>query len=363
MKGAGVSRSRDLRFRTKLLLGMMLVVLALTGLGLFLAQRKVSHEAAIDLQKDFRSTLATLSSVQEVRHAALAERCRALVRRPRIHAALEDDALDLLYPSSRDELRDVMGSEEEPVPGGPPTLRARFYRFLDSRGTVISPPLGAEVGDLTPLEETQLSLPRAPEAQQLGYLARETAGAIEEIDDVIAMPIVSTETGDVIAALVLGFKPVDLGGRRAGVEIRSGIQLGERLHLPALAPTARTTLAAEVSRAANSPTPAGESFPASINGEPHQIFFKRRNADSLYPPAHEVVVYPLAAARARQRQLGGHVLLAGAALLLLGLAASHFLTARLSAPVEKLEVDSAEDRIRRARAESVLEMTSAELQR
>ena len=71
---------------------MMLVVLAMTGLGLFLAERKVGIEAARDLQQDFRNELATLHGVQEMRHVALAERCRDLVKRPRIHAALEDNA-------------------------------------------------------------------------------------------------------------------------------------------------------------------------------------------------------------------------------------------------------------------------------
>ena len=43
-------------FRRNLLVAMMLVVLAMTGLGLFLAQRKVAIEAARDLQQDFRNS-------------------------------------------------------------------------------------------------------------------------------------------------------------------------------------------------------------------------------------------------------------------------------------------------------------------
>jgi signal transduction histidine kinase len=57
------------------------------------------------------------------------------------------------------------------------------------------------------------------------------------------------------------------------------------------------------------------------------------------------------------------VLGAGALLLLLGLAGSHVVSARLSAPVERLAQDSEVDRARRAQAEAALEMTSAELQR
>ena len=66
-------------FRAKLLVAMTLVVVAMTALGLFLAQRKAAIEAERGLQQDFRNKLATLHGVQDVRHAALAERCRTLV--------------------------------------------------------------------------------------------------------------------------------------------------------------------------------------------------------------------------------------------------------------------------------------------
>jgi signal transduction histidine kinase len=50
-------------------------------------------------------------------------------------------------------------------------------------------------------------------------------------------------------------------------------------------------------------------------------------------------------------------------LLLGGLAASHFLSSRLSAPVTKLAVDSEENRSQRVRAETALDLTNKELQR
>src|ERR1039457_6434246 len=95
-------------FRVKLLASMMIVVSAITAVGLYIAQRNLAVEVARELQSQFQGQLAALHNAQEVRQAALAERCRALVRKPRIHAALEDNALDLLYPSAKDELRDVM---------------------------------------------------------------------------------------------------------------------------------------------------------------------------------------------------------------------------------------------------------------
>ena len=98
-------------FRVKLLAAMMLVTSGLTALGLYLAQRNVAATAERDLRQNFQAELSSLDKLQELRHAALAERCRALALKPRIHAALEDNALDLLYPSAKDELREAFGRD------------------------------------------------------------------------------------------------------------------------------------------------------------------------------------------------------------------------------------------------------------
>src|SRR6202166_3711051 len=136
-----------LSFRTKLLAAMMLVVSVLTSLGLYLSQRTVAASAERDSQQNFQAELSSLHKVQGLRHAALAERCRALVSKPRIHAALEDNALDLLYPSAKDELRDLMEGEEPSPDQAARSLHARFYRFLDSTGAVLSPPHPRDVGE------------------------------------------------------------------------------------------------------------------------------------------------------------------------------------------------------------------------
>lgn len=337
---------------------MMLVVLAMTALGLFLAERKVAIEAKLDLQQDFRNQLATLHGVQEVRHAALAERCRALVQRPRIHAALEDGALDLLYPSAQDELRDVLAARSPDTPSH--ALNAKFYRFLDGNGAVISPPPGAEVGALQREDEAQLALPSVPNAQQIGYIERASPAHGSSVDEIFAMPIVSTETGKVIAALVLGFQPVAIGRDRAATEIRSGIWVNGRLHLPAVAAAEQTELSQQVAGIIGRPE---SSLELEIGDEPHLLFYKQLNPGSLFPPAYEVALYPLTNAIARQRQIRQHVILAGGALLVIGLIASHLLASRLAVPVEELAVTSERNRTLRKRVEAKLESTSEELQR
>src|SRR5204862_6649885 len=89
-------KSQAASFRAKLSVAMMLVVAGLTATGLYLAQRNAMADLERGLQRDFQSDLTALHSVEELRYAALAERCRSLVAKPRIHAALEDNALDLL---------------------------------------------------------------------------------------------------------------------------------------------------------------------------------------------------------------------------------------------------------------------------
>src|SRR6266542_1801901 len=151
------------RFRTKLLAAMMLVVSVMTVSGLYLAQRKIMADAGRDLQENFQAELSSLDKVQGLRRAALAERCSVLASRSRIHAALEDNALDLLYPSAQDELRDLMEDEESSPEQAAASLHAKFYRFLDATGAVLSPTNPRDVGELNPEAEAQLALKKRSE--------------------------------------------------------------------------------------------------------------------------------------------------------------------------------------------------------
>ena len=350
-------------FRVKLLVAMMIVVSTITAVGLYLSQHNLAVEAVRELQTKFQGELAALHNVQEVRHAALVERCRALVRKPRIHAALEDNALDLLYLSARDELRDVMEAGEPSAESATRTLHAEFYRFLDAKGGVIPPPNSDDVGSLRQEEERTLALNTVPREQQRGYLVRRTGPSSETVVETIAVPIISTETAETIAALVLGFKPVELGGKRTDHGMQSGIWINGCLYLRSLTAAAQAALGNDVSRAISSSSGGEGSLNVRFGEAAHLLFYKRLNLDSLYPPAYEVCLFSLADLEARQRQLCWQILGAGALMLLVGFAASNFLSARLAVPVEKLAVDSEVNRTQRERAEIALEQTNVELQR
>jgi signal transduction histidine kinase len=350
-------------FRVKLMVGMMLVVTAVTALALYFAQRNLATNVERDMRRAFQGELDALHRVQEIRYAALAERCRALVRKPRIHAALEDDALDLLYPSAQDELRDVM----QPDMGLSPeqavyALHAEFYRFLDREGRLITPPKAAAVGTLQPAEVAQLRLKEMPHGPQLAYLVRQNPGG-DEILEVMALPIYSSETGEPIAALMLGFKAVPLSGGTNVVGIRRGILVGGRLYLAGLDLPEQASLGAALERVILSPEPVDEDAGTQIAGMADRFFFKRLNPQSPFPPAYEIYIYPVAELEERQRQLRWQVAGAGVLLLMGGLVTSHIIARRLVVPVEKLAVDSADNFTRRRRAEEALELTTGELQR
>jgi signal transduction histidine kinase len=156
----------------------------------------------------------------------------------------------------------------------------------------------------------------------------------------MALPIVSSDTAEGIGVLVIGFKPFDLAAARGLSSMKSGIWFEQKLHSNALGREAIAALTPEIQRAIASRASEEVPLRVVIDGQPHLLFSKALNAGSVFPPAYEICVYSLAGLVERQRQLRWQVLGAGALLLLVGLGASHVASSRLSAPVEKLAVDS-----------------------
>ena len=349
-------------FRTKLLAAMMLVVSGLAALGVYFAQHNVVANTGRDLRQKFQAELSWLHKVQELRNAALAERCRALASKPRIHAALEDNALDLLYPSAKDELRDLMEGEEPRPAAAANSLHARFYRFLDSNGSVLSAPNPKDVGELDPAVEEQLALKKLPETQQIGYVSESANGADDSIDEVVAVPIFSTETGEVISTLVVGFKPFELESKPERAGMKSGLWVNGHLYLRSLQKPAQNDLAREV-RKAIAKRDRAQNFIVQMNGTSHLLFYKRLNPNSAFPAAYEACLYPLTARIAQLHRLRWQIGSAGVLLLFGGFVASNFVATRLSKPVEQLAVDSEMARLQRRRVEAALASTSEKLQR
>ena len=357
MSAPAGTRNKEVRsFRTRLFTAIMVIVATLTVLGFYLAQRRITADAERNLQETFKTELSSMHKLEELRHAALADRCNALAGKPRIHAAIEDDAIDLLYPSAKDELRDLMEGDEPPPEQAARSLHARFYRFLDSKGTVIKPPNTSDVGELDAKTEAQLSLNKLPDTQQIGYI--QSSGDIHEV---IAVPIFSTDTGDLVSALVIGFKPFGLEDKHAGMQ--SGIWADGNLHLPTLPAASLNSLNQKITSAVNGSESDQNYFGVEVGGAPQLLFYKRLNPASVFPPAYEICVHPIAPWTAQLHRLRWQIGGAGALLLLGGFVASHFVALKMSMPLKKLALDSEENRAERERAEAALATTAEELKR
>jgi len=357
--------SGTIRFRARLLVAMMFIIACLTGAALFIAQRHAAANFERETKEDFKSQVAAINSERTVRLASLTERCRQLAGKPRIVAAFEDGAPDVLYPNVRDELRDILGQNDAPDDPATGKLRARFCRVLDEKGAVI--PVNAEGLGALGFEESALALPAVAVKQEVGYVvARDPAGR-EAIDEIIATPIIlspliSHDPNAVVAALVLGFDAADLGGEgQSRPGLKSGLWLNGHLHLPGVPAAVVKSITAELKVTTATPSTAGTSLPVEIGGVPYLLLRERLNPDSRFPPADEVCLYSRADALAEQRADRWEIVGIGAALLLAGLAASHILAARLSKPVETLEVVSAENVVQRERAQAALDVTNEEL--
>ncbi|HYR21395.1 MAG TPA: HAMP domain-containing sensor histidine kinase [Chthoniobacterales bacterium] len=356
------NKSKVAAFRTKLSAAMMLVIAAITAFGFYLAQRNVTRDAERGLHQKFGTELSALDKLLALRQAAVTERSRTLAANPRIHAALEDNALDLLYPSAKDELRDLMENRELSADQMAKMLHAKFYRFLDNHGAVLQPPNSQDVGALSAQSEAQLAFKKLPENQQLGYIANDDSPT-ETIDEVTAVPIFSTETGEVISALVLGFKPLEIVPQVRGTGMKSGVWANGRLHLPSLGKSDTESLAREIADVFTDFKKPKNSLRVAVDGAPHLLFYKRLNPGSVYPPAYEICIYPLAASIGQLHRLRWQIGGVGGLLLLGGFVASHFIAVRFSKPVEQLAVDSEKNRAQRRVAEAALASTTEKLER
>src|SRR4030095_1654130 len=179
-----------------------------------------------------------------------------------------------------------MEGNEPPPEQAAQSLHGRFYRFLDSTGAVIKPPNIYDVGELDPKTEAQLALNRLPDTQQIGYIRENTETDRGTIDEVIAVPIFSSDTGDVISALVIGFKPLELEEEHAEVGMRSGVWVNGQLHLPSLPKSAQASLNEKIATEVANSDREQDNFRVNVDGAPHLLFYKRLDPGSLFPAAY-----------------------------------------------------------------------------
>jgi len=338
---------------------MLLVVFGISAGAVYFAENRATTNVEENLQRQFQHEMNALHQLQEARSADLIERCRSLSWRSRIHAALEDNALDLLYPSAEGELQDLLA--KTPQEAAQPGLKAEFFRFLGSDGDVLHPPKPDIGGTLTAAEETQLALPHLPLHQETGYIEVSRPHG-NQLLEVIAMPILSTETGEVISAIVIGFRPLDFDDPTHSSSIKTGVWSKGHLFVDGLAPATATKMSERIAGALGKDEQQGR-LNFTVQRDAYLLVYYRLNPLSLYPATYEVFVYPLSELIDRRTQIRWQIIGGSVFLLLIGFAVTRVFAERLSAPVEKLEITSAENILQRERAEAALTSARTELQR
>jgi signal transduction histidine kinase len=333
---------------------MTLVVFVVTAVVLFTVQRRAEGDVQANLQREFQTEFNALLGVQKTRLSAISARCRSLARAVRIRAALEENDIPDLYANAAIELRDLL-ADKSSTDADARQPHAKFFRFLDATGAIMPAP-GANG---TQPWEAQIAGPLTSAAQQTAYAEVPREDGASDLCEIVITPIIATDTGEVIGAIVLGFGTGESDAR--GGQSWSGIWFRDQLRIPALSSPALASLNTTLSRLVHTLAGPKTGVTVAVDGTPCLLFAQILNPGSRFQPAYQVSLYPLGEALAQQQYLRWRILGVGAVVTLCGLIASHFVSAGLSAPVEKLAVVSAENRAQRERAEAALEETNEEL--
>ncbi len=345
-------------YRIRLFIATTIVIGGLTGLGAGFAHRYLPSEAERELQASIDRQIETAAIARQTRQSVLTEICHNLSRQPRIHAALEDNALDLLYPSAHNELRQITREWSALNQEGElPHLRARFYRFLDLEGAIITPENADWPGQISNQLASSLPLAEIPPVAVFGYFFEEKeAGGDRELLEVITVPIISNESFEPIAALIVGFPFEPTLSALSGDTLQVGIWSGEELAMERLSPQEKERLISHII----SPE---ESEPFILNGIPQRVIAQIINPQSPYPPAYEIAVASLAEIHMVRERIRNRILLSGSVLILIGLAISHWVAQRFTRPVEALAEAREAEHSQRVLAEAALDRTSRDLER
>ncbi len=380
-----------LTFRTKLLLAMALVVAGVSTATLLVTHQRVQVNYERMFRKQFERQVGYFTALQEARLGAIKEQCLKFSQSVRLIAAMDQPEIDTrdLYQIAEGELREVwgelIGGSRATVPVPPRKLRAAFFRFLDSKGQPLPPPLNLRERAMSPLMKRRLESKlvfvhqalAAAEPQQVGYLAvtvetnefiprqpglRRTGppprvktddDEFPTLQEVIVTKVIDRASGRTLGSLVLGFPLPDLVPQLKEFEtnaviqsdiIQSGILLDDRLY--ANTEAIPDSLGAVVAEKVREHIRTTHKSPADLNFQihdvPYRVFYELMNEHSSFPLAYQVCLYSMKEAQREQSDLRWKILMSGGAALAVGLVLSLFISQGLSAPVRDLVAGTGE---------------------
>ena len=211
-----------MKFRTRLALAMLAVVLVATALGLAInaAQVRVAHRTA--LRDLFESGARSVVAVRDAELAAVRVRCARLATLPRVVGAFESGDRGALEGVADDELREFRVRDSSV--GG---RASSGYLFLDAGDRPIEPGTGTPALDAAVVARwaREPAAVRSGEAQRLAYLDFEGAPT-----EVLFTPVTDANDGTRLGTLAVLFpwKVAAASEMAGGGELRNGLVIGQR---------------------------------------------------------------------------------------------------------------------------------------
>jgi class 3 adenylate cyclase len=332
-----------LSFRLKLLLGLMALVIGVTGATLFITQRNVQNSYRAFFREQFQQQFDFFVREQNARLKSVKVNCLKLVRSVRVRAALDEGDSEVLYQTAKYDLdfwkQTVAGTDTQENAAG-----ATFFRFLDKGGALLDPPDDAQAGHFTAdlhLKNQLLGVVRAlskEEPQQVGYLSSKAANGRSQLLEAVFTIIPDRASGSPLGALLLGF-PLNLspsGGDKTGIFFEGNLY---SLSIPQ---AVQAELARQLRQNLKSDLVTADNFSIQVDGAPHRVFYGALNPQANLPPAHQVVLISTAKSILAQKDLRLKIGLFGAVGLVGALAISILLSHGLTVPINELLRGTAE---------------------
>ena len=355
----------SLSFRAKLLLSMMLVILGVSGVTLYLTEKRVAETYGKFFRKQFETELDFFLHEQEDRLREVKEKSQQVAMTQRVKAALREGEAERVYLDVFDALNEMQrrtialaapiikprrlpGKNAQRMGRGLLPARAtswRFCRLLDEQGRVL--PTTNEMARLLRPEQKRMIEPKLTadlgrrigqlDAQQIAYLPL-AGGTNFQILETIVTPILDPDdTGKTIGALAIAFS-LDLGEHAMeGIsKIKSGFFLENKLFSGTIPASVHTNFLRELQVELGRAGEPGEQFTFPIDGVPHRVFYRELNADSPFPVAYEVALYSLAELQREQRAFRWQIGAISVVVLVGALGFLIFLSHRFSVSIREL---------------------------
>lgn len=378
-----------LRFRSKLILAMSLVVAASGISTLLITRHRVEKSYRRLFADQFRSQVEYYASRQQARLEKLAEMCDAAAENSTVVSALLKGDLQRSYAAVQQEmLRQLRQLEqdavkvpdlrlpERPPPPLPPALpparrlqdnsrdwgrRWQIDRpvvlLLDNKGRLVgardaeTPGRGRKT--LRQMSEEQLrSLAAARKTgrlgrQQIGYaVLSEAESGVPQIGEFVVTPIRASRTDDslplgavVVAVAFVNQEEVAMSALSSGSEfsrLENGLWIAGKLYSESIPESDARWLEKRLATETGGDPNVEGQFDCSLGGVPHRVIFSELNPNSPFGVACQVSVFSLAEAQREENEIGGWIAAAAAFSLAGSLLIILLLSRGLTGPIHDL---------------------------